>query len=171
MDAVTQFMPLLGGAAATWPRVTAEITAEFVRMKVDVIVTVGSAVPTVRQETSVIPIVFAVAIDPAGSGLCLKPPEDRHRFPQSVRACMSADTIGTSTGPRIRNRASVVNSTSITPGDSGNAVIGAATVGTSKVNDANREAPCNCRRQRNSWLACIPASRATADATAPGSIA
>src|SRR5215472_12383155 len=32
-------------------------------------------------------------------------------------------------------------------------------------------APCNCRRQRNSWLASIPASRATADATAPGSIA
>ena len=39
----------------------AEITAEFVRMKVDVIITVGSAVPTVRQATSVIPIVFAVA--------------------------------------------------------------------------------------------------------------
>jgi putative tryptophan/tyrosine transport system substrate-binding protein len=47
----------------------AEIAAEFVRMKVDVIVTVGSAVPTVRQATSVIPIVFAVAIDPVGSGL------------------------------------------------------------------------------------------------------
>ena len=42
----------------------AEIAAEFVRLKVDVIVTVGSAVPTVRQATSVIPIVFAVAIDP-----------------------------------------------------------------------------------------------------------
>src|SRR5437870_2349988 len=47
----------------------AEIAAEFVRMKVDVIVTVGSAVPTVRQATSVIPIVFAVGIDPVGSGL------------------------------------------------------------------------------------------------------
>jgi putative tryptophan/tyrosine transport system substrate-binding protein len=47
----------------------AEIAAEFVRLKVDVIVTVGSAVPTVRQVTSVIPIVFAVAIDPVGSGL------------------------------------------------------------------------------------------------------
>ena len=47
----------------------AEIAAEFVRLKVDVIVTVGSAVPTVRQATSVIPIVFAVAIDPVGSGL------------------------------------------------------------------------------------------------------
>src|SRR5262245_22964184 len=54
----------------------AEIAAEFVRLKVDVIVTVGSAVPTVRQVTSVIPIVFAVAIDPGGSGLlaCLAKP-------------------------------------------------------------------------------------------------
>src|SRR5215813_14043130 len=42
----------------------AEIAEEFVRRKVDVIVTVGSAVPSVRRATSVIPIVFAVAIDP-----------------------------------------------------------------------------------------------------------
>jgi putative tryptophan/tyrosine transport system substrate-binding protein len=47
----------------------AEIAAEFARLKVDVILTVGSAVPTVRQVTSVIPIFFAVAIDPVGSGL------------------------------------------------------------------------------------------------------
>jgi len=47
----------------------AEIAAEFVRLKVDVIVTVGSAVPTVMQATASIPIVFAVAIDPVGSGL------------------------------------------------------------------------------------------------------
>src|SRR5712691_5929984 len=47
----------------------AEIAAEFVRMKVDVIVTVGSAIPTVRQATSVIPIVFAAAGDPVGTGL------------------------------------------------------------------------------------------------------
>jgi putative ABC transport system substrate-binding protein len=47
----------------------AEIAAEFVRLKVDVIVTVGSAVPIVRHATPVIPIVFAVAIDPIGSGL------------------------------------------------------------------------------------------------------
>jgi putative ABC transport system substrate-binding protein len=47
----------------------AEIAAEFVRQKVDVIVTVGSAVPSVRQATTVIPIVFAVAIDPERSGL------------------------------------------------------------------------------------------------------
>jgi putative ABC transport system substrate-binding protein len=47
----------------------AEIAAEFVRLKVDVIVTVGSAVPIVRQATATTPIVFAVAIDPVGSGL------------------------------------------------------------------------------------------------------
>ena len=96
---------------------------------------------------------------------------DYHRFPQSIRACITADTIGVSTGPQIRNRTPVVNSISTTPGDIGEAVIGAATVGTSKVSDANRCVPWSCRRQRNSWLACIPASRATADATAPGAIA
>jgi len=47
----------------------AEIAAEFVSRKVDVIVTVGSAVPIVRQATVVVPIVFAVGIDPVGSGL------------------------------------------------------------------------------------------------------
>ena len=47
----------------------AEIAAEFVQLNVDVIVTVGSAVPTVRQATSTIPIVFAVGIDPVGTGL------------------------------------------------------------------------------------------------------
>jgi len=47
----------------------AEIAAEFVRQKVDVIVTVGSAVPIVKQMAGDIPIVFAVAIDPVRSGL------------------------------------------------------------------------------------------------------
>jgi putative ABC transport system substrate-binding protein len=47
----------------------AEIAAEFVRLKVDVIVTVGSAVLAAKQATSAIPIVFAVAVDPLGSGL------------------------------------------------------------------------------------------------------
>ena len=46
-----------------------EIAAEFVRLKVDVIVTVGSAVVAATQVTSVIPIVFAVAVDPLGTGL------------------------------------------------------------------------------------------------------
>ena len=47
----------------------AEIAAEFVRLKVDVIVTSGLAVPAAKQVTSVIPIVFAVASDPVGTGM------------------------------------------------------------------------------------------------------
>jgi len=47
----------------------AEIAAEFVRLKVDVIVTSGLAVPAVRQVTSVIPIVFAGAAEPVATGL------------------------------------------------------------------------------------------------------
>jgi putative tryptophan/tyrosine transport system substrate-binding protein len=46
-----------------------EIAAEFVRLKVDVIVTVGSAVPATMQATSTIPIVFAIAVDPVGTGM------------------------------------------------------------------------------------------------------
>jgi putative ABC transport system substrate-binding protein len=46
-----------------------EIAAEFVRLKVDVIVTMGSAVPAFKRATSNIPIVFAVATDPVGGGL------------------------------------------------------------------------------------------------------
>jgi putative ABC transport system substrate-binding protein len=47
----------------------AEITAEFVRIKVDIIVTAGTAVVTAMRETSTIPIVFALAVDPLGMGL------------------------------------------------------------------------------------------------------
>jgi putative tryptophan/tyrosine transport system substrate-binding protein len=48
----------------------AEIAAEYVRRKVDVIVTSGnSAIAVAKQVTSVIPIVFAVAGDPLGTGL------------------------------------------------------------------------------------------------------
>ena len=48
----------------------AEIAAEFVRLKVDVIVTSGTtAVIAAKQATSVIPIVFATAGDPVGAGL------------------------------------------------------------------------------------------------------
>ena len=46
-----------------------EIAAEFVRLKVDVIVTVGGAVLAAKQATSAIPIVFAAANDPLGSKL------------------------------------------------------------------------------------------------------
>jgi putative ABC transport system substrate-binding protein len=48
----------------------AEIAAEFVRLKVSIIVTAGTAaVITVKQATSVIPIVFGTAGDPVGTGL------------------------------------------------------------------------------------------------------
>jgi ABC-type uncharacterized transport system substrate-binding protein len=48
----------------------AEIAVEFVRLKVDVIVTAGTAaVIAAKQATSVIPIVFAAAGDPVASGL------------------------------------------------------------------------------------------------------
>jgi putative ABC transport system substrate-binding protein len=47
----------------------AEIAAEFVRLKVDVIVAFGLAVLAAKQATSVIPIVFAIAVDPVGGGL------------------------------------------------------------------------------------------------------
>jgi ABC-type uncharacterized transport system substrate-binding protein len=47
----------------------AEIAGEFVRLKVDIIVTMGSAVLAAKQATSVIPIVFGAANDPLGTGL------------------------------------------------------------------------------------------------------
>jgi putative tryptophan/tyrosine transport system substrate-binding protein len=51
------------------PERNAEIAAEFVRLKVDVIVTLGSAVPALKRVTSDIPIVFALSTDPVGGGL------------------------------------------------------------------------------------------------------
>jgi putative ABC transport system substrate-binding protein len=47
---------------------SAEIVAEFVHRKVDIIVTAGTAVPAAKRATSTIPIVFALASDPLGSG-------------------------------------------------------------------------------------------------------
>ena len=49
---------------------SADIAAEFVRLKVDVIVTYSSEHTQIaKQATSTIPIVFALAADPVGSGL------------------------------------------------------------------------------------------------------
>jgi putative ABC transport system substrate-binding protein len=42
----------------------AEIAAEFVRLKVDVIVTAGNVTLAAKQATSVIPIIFALADSP-----------------------------------------------------------------------------------------------------------
>jgi putative tryptophan/tyrosine transport system substrate-binding protein len=47
----------------------ADFAAEFARLKVDVIVTAGFAVPAINRVTSDIPIVFALALDPVGDGL------------------------------------------------------------------------------------------------------
>jgi putative ABC transport system substrate-binding protein len=48
----------------------AEIAAEFVRLNVDIIVTVGTPpVVAAKQATSIIPIVFASVGEPVGSGL------------------------------------------------------------------------------------------------------
>src|SRR5215510_12688498 len=48
----------------------AEIADEFVRLKVDIIVTYGTPPSkAAKQATAVIPIVFAAAADPVGSGL------------------------------------------------------------------------------------------------------
>jgi len=51
------------------PERAAEIAAEFVRLKVEVIVTYGGAVPIIKQATASIPIVFALAVDPLGTDL------------------------------------------------------------------------------------------------------
>jgi putative tryptophan/tyrosine transport system substrate-binding protein len=47
----------------------AEIAAEFVRLKVDVIVTGGNAAVSAKRATSVVPIVFVLVGDPLGTGL------------------------------------------------------------------------------------------------------
>jgi putative ABC transport system substrate-binding protein len=47
----------------------AEIAAEFVRLKVDVIVTGGNAAVAAKQASTVVPIVFALVDDPVGMGL------------------------------------------------------------------------------------------------------
>jgi putative ABC transport system substrate-binding protein len=50
------------------PERGAELAAEFVRLKVDVILTAGGVLAAVKPVTSVIPIVFAAASDPVGAG-------------------------------------------------------------------------------------------------------
>src|SRR5262245_63826600 len=55
----------------------AEMVAEFVRLKVDVIVTGGNAAVAAKQASSVVPIVFAPASDPVGDGLVASPARPR----------------------------------------------------------------------------------------------
>jgi ABC-type uncharacterized transport system substrate-binding protein len=47
----------------------AEIASEFVRLKVDVIVSGGNAAVAAKQASTIIPIVFALVDDPVGMGL------------------------------------------------------------------------------------------------------
>jgi ABC transporter substrate binding protein len=72
----------------------AEIAAEFVRLKVDVIFTTGSAVLAVKQTTSAIPVVFTLAQDPLGTGLVAslaRPGGQRHGNIESAnRSCYQA---------------------------------------------------------------------------------
>jgi putative ABC transport system substrate-binding protein len=51
------------------PERIAEIATEFVRRNVSVIITYGGAVTALKQATAAIPIVFAIAVDPIGSGI------------------------------------------------------------------------------------------------------
>jgi putative tryptophan/tyrosine transport system substrate-binding protein len=51
------------------PERETEIAYEYIHRKVDVIVTTGSIAATLKKATASIPIVFAAAVDPLGSGL------------------------------------------------------------------------------------------------------
>jgi putative tryptophan/tyrosine transport system substrate-binding protein len=51
------------------PERVAEAAADFVRQKLDLIVTYGGAVTAFKQATTSIPIVFVIAVDPLGIGL------------------------------------------------------------------------------------------------------
>src|SRR5262249_62288318 len=55
------------GAEGSDERAT-EIATEFIRLKVDVIVTSGGVLLGAKRVTTAIPIVFAIANDPVGSG-------------------------------------------------------------------------------------------------------
>ena len=51
------------------PERVAEVAAEFVGLKVDLIVTNEASAAIFKQATSIIPIVFVLGIDPVGSGV------------------------------------------------------------------------------------------------------
>ena len=51
------------------PERFAEIAAEFIRMRADAIVSPGGSAYALKQATQIIPIIFAAANDPIGSGL------------------------------------------------------------------------------------------------------
>jgi putative tryptophan/tyrosine transport system substrate-binding protein len=68
----------------------AAIASEFVRLKVDVIVTGGNAALAVKQTTSVIPIIFVLAVDPVRMGLVAslaRPSGERYRIIEPADGC------------------------------------------------------------------------------------
>ena len=78
---------------------------EFVRLKVDLIVTYGSAVPVLMQATSTIPIVFAIAIDPVGSGLVASLARPGGNVTGSVQSELGPREQTARTSARSRSRA------------------------------------------------------------------
>ena len=100
----------------------AEIAAEFVALKVNVIVTSGGVVPTVKQATLTIPIVFAAALDPVASGYVasLARPGDNI----TGLSLQSTDTVGKRLGflrevvPDLRRLAIMTNA-----GNPGNVLV------------------------------------------------
>src|SRR6516162_8882784 len=91
-----------------------------------------------------------------------------------ARAFISAVTVGAGTGPVIRMRPPVANSTSITPARSEDPGCGIAPLSGTIATGVNAGAGArshSCCRHRNNWLVWIPAARATSEAIAPGSIA
>ena len=71
-----------------------DFTAELLRRHVDVIVTYGSAAAVLKQATTTIPVVLAVAFDPVSAGLVssLAQPGRKHYWDldQTARACWQA---------------------------------------------------------------------------------
>ena len=95
----------------------AEFAAEFVRLKVDVIVTSGTPpVVAAKQATSVIPIVFAAVGDPVGNGLVASLPRPGGNVTGS--SIQATDLAGKRVGllreavPGLRSLAIMANSDS-----------------------------------------------------------
>ena len=93
----------------------AEIAAEFVRLKVDVIVAGGTgAAIAAKQATTNIPIVFAMAGDPVGSGLVASAGatgRQRHRLVESGEpiSLPSGSNCCARFSPSLRRLAIMVN--------------------------------------------------------------
>ena len=62
----------------------ADFAADLVQRRVDVIVTGGSAVASVKQVTAAIPVVFVLATDPIGGGLIASLSRPVMRYPRSI---------------------------------------------------------------------------------------